>query len=277
MHYEHVTMLDYCKQGVMGMREWQANRSNYGSFRRTVIPLLKAASDPANNDMLGFRNVSHPPVDIECKEQWFLDELQNLKTLRVFCAGLGADMIWLDSPFTCVFPFKLAIMHHKQEGARKAGCHLMRKLAESVEAAEEAVKQDPVANDSLKKLLEKGYFIGEQFPRECMCDGNKENWSHESQSLKDVASTMTDGPPTTADALEKTFAYIQNLVKLNQKSKAMSAITLWYYLNTSPYAQSGGLPMLETTLDDYKAALGVMKDLYNESQQAISMKMRLGC
>lgn len=276
MQSEHVYMLHKMKQGVDGMIEFHADRACLGSYKRTIVPLLRSSLDPNVLQKLGFRQNLTNPVPQNCTEEWYKMELAIIRMKRKFDHCLAADMIWLDAQFFLTLPSKIPALLHSD--ATKAGnaSKYMLLLTNAIVRAEALVKEDAVLRRDLQDLLTKCYYVGEQFARECMAKGLKSKFSPADPEMQSIARVISSGSATTADALEKTFAWVTDKLKHNSKNKMSCAGTKAFYFNTSPYAVTGGMPMLKTTMDDYHATIDVYGDLVREFNEACNMSAKLG-
>jgi hypothetical protein len=271
LHHDHVHMCRQMQRGSEGMIEWRADRSAGGSWRRTVKPLLEQTQNKTLWRNLGLRPNTSRPVSMDCEEQWFLDEIETVSMARVFNDCLAADMVWLEAMHVLSIPHKIPIVKHTNARRKTLGCQYMQRLAQAIAKAERNVRENPLRFQELKALLQRVHYLGEQFPRSCLCRGNRENWNPESAELQSVAVGMSDGSATTADNMEKTFGWVHEKIKLNSRSKKMANGTKMFYFNTTAYAADGGMPMLTTDSSDYFAAVPVLQKLRDELNDAFDM------
>ena len=82
-----------------------------------------------------------------------------------------------------------------------------------------------------------------------MAKGRNHKWQ-DNDELKKTAERMSEGSATTADLLEKMFAWVTDHIRVHNKNKKISEMVKWFYMSCSPYAKEG-MPVFETQLEDY--------------------------
>ena len=264
--------------GKDGFMRYASERAAGKWYSATVIPLLCSSSDASVMvDKLGLTPRQAHPVSMDCKEQWFLDEIDFVKQYRTFTVNLAFHESWSQLMYTMCFPQKMEVMAHTCPKMRQLGCMYMKRLTAAIVKAEELCTTNPAAHEKLRTFLNQASFIGEYFSRYTMAKGIKESWDKDSRELIRTGELMTAGSSTTADCLEKTFASMADRSRVYAKNKKMCRMATWFYLSANPYVSKGGMPEVQTTVEDYMASAGHFCELGNEVTRKFMSRQGILC
>ena len=275
VQYEYAYCLRLMSEGLDGMLHFAFQRANAEWWGREIAPLLLSVHDQATQEKFKLAPKTGSPVPLTCVEPWYVAELAAVKQYRLWVCALAREETWSQVMFMMCFPQVMQTLCGKDDTLRARNCYKMRIIANSLVKAELACTAHPIKNRALRELLDDLHFSHQWFARYLIAKGRKEAWNSNSEELIATAKAMSSGSATTADALEKTFAWVADHARCHNKNKKMTAILKWFYLNCSPYVRSGGMPMFKCTLEDYMNSACLFNDLMQHTVGSLKMTGKL--
>ncbi len=222
--------------------KWGSQRAA-GSWMETVVAILQTLNSKKLRNDLGMTpsmQLAVPPEDFPL---WALEEVETLKRAYNFAVSLAGHWLWSNVHFFLEFPAVIAsVLHPDEEVATEAFEH-MRKLARAVNLAEQSLNPD------VQQVLNDLGWHHQQLARESMAlvlKGRKEE-------VIQLAKRLMKGTPSTKDVLENCFAFLHQKVAASTVNQKMNDFSKYLYTIGSPYAESGGVPQVLPTREDFHA------------------------
>ena len=275
VHFDYVHCLDSMKGGPESMRKFAAERACWGWYSREILGLLR---DLHNKELLqnalGFTKQLSNAMTRDSMQPWFTEEKRQAELVHRFAVSLCQEETWSQLMYSLTLPHALAGMLHEDQVRADAQLDFLRELADTIAAAEQQVQNFPLNNTELNALLDSARFVSQQFSRELLCVGNVHGWTRSNRDLWKTATLMADGSSTTADCLEKCFAYLQDVTR-PMKSNRIDHMHLWFSASASPWTANGGMKQVATTHADYVNLAAEHPNRTEKCQQLLSMSETL--
>ena len=269
VHHDYAACLRHM-QTTDGQRRWVTDRAACAWYRSEINDLLTSCHASELAEELRMTACCYPAVSEDCTEAWFQEETVLAKQAFNYTLALAKEETWNQVMFAFTLPHCLVALAHDDPAERRRVRRYLRDLCNAVVAAEDLVKAHPKKHALLASFLNLAAFTKQQFAREIMCEGMQCDWDPENSEIVETIAAMITGSTSTADCMEKTFAYMTDGAR-QTRNKKLSAWSRWWLASVSPYTGQGGMQQIRTEELHYYQSQAKFPDLQTDVVRMLSM------